>query len=208
MNSVRAVSSTGYLPFQLPTASFPPERESAMVYRPFNHLRFRIAVTLTIVMTGASAFGQGITVTGVGPVNRSMGGAGGRSTFGCHRCALIGIQVRSVVCRHPEMSFGTELLLADIDLSSTVGGVTGTTSGEAGVAAIPAIGWVHHVEDSAATIGLGIYGIAGFRTTCLRILQIQFWQQGRCSPMQKSFRSHRLSPTPLPSAFRLAFLRL
>jgi long-chain fatty acid transport protein len=31
------------------------------------------------------------------------------------------------------------------------------------VAPIPAIGWVHHLEDSPMTIGLGIYGIAGFR---------------------------------------------
>jgi long-chain fatty acid transport protein len=61
------------------------------------------------------------------------------------------------------MSFGTELLLADVDLSSSIGGASGTTSGEAGVAVIPAIGWVHHLEDSAATIGLGIYGIGGFR---------------------------------------------
>src|SRR5687768_16735348 len=162
MNSVRAVSSTGYLPFRLPTASFPPERESAMVHRSFNHLRFRIAVTLAIVMTGASAFGQGITVTGVGPVNRSMGGAGTAAPLDAigalhwNPGSISGLPTS-------EMSFGTELLLADIDLSSTIGGVTGTTSGEAGVAAIPAIGWVHHVEDSAATIGLGIYGIAGFR---------------------------------------------
>lgn len=133
-----------------------------MVLKPFNHFAFRIAVTLTIAMTGASALGQGITVTGVGPVNRSMGGAGTAAPLDAigalhwNPGSISGLPTS-------EMSFGTELLLADIDLSSTIGGVTGTTSGEAGVAAIPAIGWVHHVEDSAATIGLGIYGIAGFR---------------------------------------------
>jgi long-chain fatty acid transport protein len=62
-----------------------------------------------------------------------------------------------------EVSFGLELLLADVELSSTIGGVTSTTSGEAGVAPIPAVGWTHHVEDTPVTIGLGMFGIAGFR---------------------------------------------
>lgn len=63
------------------------------------------------------------------------------------------------------VSFGLELLLGDSDLSSDIPalGPPGMTSGEAGVALIPSIGWVHHREDSPISIGLGIYGIAGFR---------------------------------------------
>jgi len=62
-----------------------------------------------------------------------------------------------------EVSFGIEGLLADISLTSNIGGNSATTSGEAGVALIPSVGWVHHVKDTSVTLGLGLYGIAGFR---------------------------------------------
>jgi len=62
-----------------------------------------------------------------------------------------------------EVAFGIEGLLADISLTSTVGGSTSSTSGEGGVSIIPSVGWVHHIEETPVTIGLGLYGIAGFR---------------------------------------------
>jgi long-chain fatty acid transport protein len=126
-----------------------------------NRLFPTVTITLTL-LTGAIASGQGIAVTGVGPVNRSMGGAGTAAPLDA--IGSLHWNPGSISSLpSSELSFGTELLLADIDLTSSIGGLTGTTSGEAGVAIIPAVGWVHHLEDSPATIGLGVYGIGGFR---------------------------------------------
>lgn len=121
-----------------------------------------VMFALTMAALTSAALGQGITVTGVGPVNRSMGGAGTAAPLDA-----IGAlhwnpgSISSLECS--EVSFGMEGLLADIRLSSTIGGTFSSTDGEAGVALIPSVGWVHHVEGTSVTIGLGLYGIAGFR---------------------------------------------
>lgn len=123
----------------------------------------RIISTLTFVaVLTATARGQGIAVTGVGPVNRSMGGAGTAAPL--EAIGALHWNPGSIsALPASELSVGAEMLLANINLTSTVGGVTGSTSGEAGVAPIPSIGWVHHLDDSPTTVGLGIYGIGGFR---------------------------------------------
>ncbi len=110
----------------------------------------------------SGAFGQGITVAGVGPVNRSMGGAGTAAPL--EAIGALHWNPGSIsALPTSEVTFGAELFLADVELATTVGGVSNSTSGEAGVAPIPTVGWVHHVENTPVTIGLGIYGIAGFR---------------------------------------------
>jgi long-chain fatty acid transport protein len=128
----------------------------------------KLALCALVMMTWVGqALGQGISVTGVGPVNRSMGGAGTAAPLDA-----IGAlhwnpgSITQLECS--EVSFGIEGLLADISLSSTVGGATSSTSGEAGVALIPAVGWVQHVEGTPVTIGLGLYGIGGFRNNMPR----------------------------------------
>jgi len=117
---------------------------------------------LLFVLATQQAYGQGIAVTGVGPVNRSMGGA----------CTAAPLESLGALNWNPgsisglidnEVSFGAELLLANITLSSSVGGSSGSTDGESGVAVIPAVGWVHHLEESPISIGFGMYGIGGFR---------------------------------------------
>ena len=127
--------------------------------------RFFVLTTLAVMFSLSSTVivrAQGIAVTGVGPVNRSMGGAGTAAPLDA-----IGAlhwnpaSISALECS--EMSFGAELLLADVDLSSTIGATTGTTSGEAGVAIVPSVGWTHHIEGTPLTVGLGVYGIGGFR---------------------------------------------
>ncbi|MGI9473409.1 MAG: OmpP1/FadL family transporter, partial [Rubripirellula sp.] len=61
-----------------------------------------------------------------------------------------------------ELAFGIELLDVNVELASTVGGVTSRTRGDAGVSPVPTIGWVHHIEDTPYTIGLGVNAVAGF----------------------------------------------
>jgi len=121
------------------------------------------AQTLFLMLTATIAVhAQGIFVTGVGPVNRSMGGAGTAAPLDAigalhwNPASISGLATS-------ELGFGVETLLADIDLSSTIVGVNAKTSGEPGTAVIPTIGWVHHLEDSPVTIGLGVNGVGGFR---------------------------------------------
>lgn len=108
------------------------------------------------------AKGQGIAVTGVGAVNRSMGGAGTAAPLEAlgalhwNPASISGLI-------NSEVSFGAELLLANITMTSSIGGTTGSTDSEPGVAMIPAVGWAHHLEETPWTIGLGMYGIGGFR---------------------------------------------
>jgi long-chain fatty acid transport protein len=118
-----------------------------------------VFASLLAVLATGHVQAQGIAVTGVGAVNRSMGGAGTAAPLDAigavhwNPGSISGLPTN-------EVSFGMELLLADIELNNNVGS---STSGEGGVAAIPSIGWVHHLEDSPMTIGLGIFGIGGFR---------------------------------------------
>lgn len=108
------------------------------------------------------AHGQGPLVTGVGPVNRSMGGAGTAAPLEAigalhwNPASISGLS-------QSELSFGVELLHVNIDLTSTIGGISNTTSGDAGFTPIPTVGWVHHVEDTPFTIGLGVMAVAGFK---------------------------------------------
>ncbi|GAA4434800.1 outer membrane protein transport protein [Bremerella cremea] len=121
------------------------------------------SVAAFLILTSiTTASAQGIAVTGVGPVNRSMGGAGTAAPLDAIG-ALHWNPASISYLEHDEVSFGMEGLLADIELSSTVGGSTHTTNGEAGVAVIPSVGWVDHLEGTPITIGMGVYGIGGFR---------------------------------------------
>lgn len=129
-----------------------------------------ITLTLTVVAiisATAEIRAQGIFVTGVGPVNRSMAGAGTAAPLDSIGSLYWNPGSISALPKS-EIAFGAELLLADISLSSSVGGTSASTTGEGGVAVIPSIGWVHHVEGTPLTIGLGMYGIGGFRNNMPR----------------------------------------
>ena len=123
---------------------------------------FCTLLVLTACVQSNSLHAQGIALTGVGPVNRSMGGAGTAAPLDALGAlhwnpGSIGALPRN------ELAFGMELLSADVKLSSTVGGVSGTTSGDPGWVTIPAIGWVHHMEGTPVTVGLGLFGVGGFK---------------------------------------------
>jgi len=118
-----------------------------------------LAIAVLFVAQGSEAFGQGIFVSGVGPVNRSMGGAGTAAPLDAIGALNWNPGSISGLCCN-ELSFGIELLNADIELTSNLGP---GTKGDAGFAAIPSIGWVHHMEDSPLTIGLGLAAVAGFK---------------------------------------------
>jgi len=104
-------------------------------------------------------YGQGIAFTGVGPVNRSMGGAGTAAPLDALG-ALHGNPSSIGALSTNELSFGLELMNPDIRLRSDIGP---TVEGRSGWSVIPSMGWVHHIEGSPMTMGLGIYQIGGFK---------------------------------------------
>src|SRR5262245_13418209 len=96
----------------------PSQRSTVRMRQPVRSLLF-----VTFLSYGGIASGQGIAVTGVGPVNRSMGGAGTAAPL--EAVGALHWNPGSIsALPTSEVSFGAELLLADIDLISTVGGVT------------------------------------------------------------------------------------
>ncbi len=133
-------------------------------------------VSLLVTMSAATASvrAQGIALSGVGPVNRAMGGAGTAAPLDAGG-ALHWNPASISGMPQSEMMVGLELLLASAELSSRIepgalgGGfppvpLSGADRSEPGVSPIPAIALVHKPEDSRWTYGLGLFGIAGFRS--------------------------------------------
>lgn len=113
----------------------------------------------------ASLHAQGIALSGVGPINRAMGGASTASPIDAAGSLMWNpAAISGLKCS--EVDLGMELLLPTEKLSSSFPafGLQGSTGGEPGVMPIPEIAWVHKGEDSPMTIGLGIFGIGGFAT--------------------------------------------
>lgn len=135
-----------------------PSMDGTMLTPPVARWRLPVIAIVTILTTCPAVQGQGIMVPGVGTVNRSMASVGTATPIEAIG-ALHWNPATISALPSSEVSFGLELLLADVDLTTP----GGTVSGEAGVAPLPAVGWVHHLEDTNMTIGLGLYAVAGFR---------------------------------------------
>ena len=116
------------------------------------------ALFLAAIAPASRLHAQGIALTGVGPVNRSMGGAGTAAPLDAlgavhwNPGSISGLQGNQI-------AFGVELLNANIKTTSPFGAVTG----DAGWSSAPTIGMVHHLDGTPITLGLGIFGVAGFK---------------------------------------------
>ena len=108
---------------------------------------------------------QGIALSGVGPVNRSMAGASTAAPIDAAG-ALMWNPASISGLRCSEVDLGLELLLPTESLSSNFPAFSlqGTTGGEPGVSPIPELALVHQTENSPWTFGVGVGGIAGFKT--------------------------------------------
>lgn len=120
----------------------------------------------------ANANGQGIALDGAGPINRSMGGAATAAPIDATGALLWNPATISGL-PSSEIALGLELLMPTEHLGSSIapgalgGGfppiaLSDSTGGEPGASPIPSMAWVHKVEDSRWTYGLGMFGIAGF----------------------------------------------
>ena len=126
-----------------------------------------LALSVTFVSTSVT-YGQGFVLPGVGPVNRSMGGAGTAAP----------LDATGALNWNPASISGLSQSRADIGVDviynrnrvnsgvfiGTPGEVSGTTDSNVGVWALPAIGVVYQPDDSRWTYGLGISTIGGFLT--------------------------------------------
>ncbi|MBI3468715.1 MAG: outer membrane protein transport protein [Planctomycetes bacterium] len=115
---------------------------------------------------------QGLVLSGVGPVNRSMGGASTAAPINAsgaihwNPASIVGLE-------RSEFDFGVELLFPQPTLSSSIaagalgGGIppialSGSTESDGGAFTIPTMGLVYKPEESCWTFGIGIFGTGGF----------------------------------------------
>ena len=116
---------------------------------------------------------QGIALSGVGPINRSMAGTATAAPIDAAGAIMWNPASISGLERS-EMEFGLELLLPTESISSSIepgalgGGfppvrLSGSDYGEPGVSSIPTVALVHKVKNSRWTYGLGMFGVAGFQ---------------------------------------------
>lgn len=108
-----------------------------------------------------TAGAQGLELFGVGPVNRSMGGA----------ATAAPIEAIGALFRNPatvtgldssQLSIGVETVLADSYVNSRVAGIAGSSRSDGGWNPIPSVGFVSKMDNLPFTIGLGVFGIAGY----------------------------------------------
>ncbi len=125
----------------------------------------RIAVIQLLALAALLEFAhaQGVIIPAAGPINRSMGGASVAAPIDAmgaiywNPASISGME-------RSELGFGVDLLWANHSVDSTFGPFSGSTNGNAGVVAIPNIGFVHHVEDTSISLGFGVNTSAGFKT--------------------------------------------
>lgn len=122
-----------------------------------------LCVGLVLMGQASLAWSQGLIVSSAGPVNRSMGGAAVAAPIDALGAIYWNPATISGL-RSSETAFGLDMLIANQTVSSSVGPYSGSTDAEPGVFPIPNIGWVHKTKFEPLTIGLGVNGIAGFKT--------------------------------------------
>jgi len=121
------------------------------------------AALFVAALVTCSARAQGIIMHATGPVNQSMGGAAVAAPIDA--LGALRWNPATIQALPSQLGFGVHLILPEIDSSSSIPNfASGTSTAAPGVSAVPGVGWVHREEDSPWAIGLGVYGIAGFRT--------------------------------------------
>ncbi|MGO9111477.1 MAG: OmpP1/FadL family transporter [Thermoguttaceae bacterium] len=124
-----------------------------------------LASLLSLLALPGTLRGQGIALSGAGPVNRAMAGASTAAPIDAAG-ALMWNPGSINGLQGSEADFGLELLLPTEKLFSNFSayGLQGSTGGEPGVTAIPEMAFAHKSEDSPWAYGLGIFAIGGFST--------------------------------------------
>jgi long-chain fatty acid transport protein len=129
---------------------------------------------LLVFLSSGTVFGQfGAMMTGVGPINRSMGGAATAAPL--DTLGALYWNPATITALPNSTDFGLELLVPHSTLSSSVNAgalgagvppirLAGTSHSSAAVFPMPEFGLVFRPQDSAVTYGLGVLSVGGFST--------------------------------------------
>jgi long-chain fatty acid transport protein len=66
-----------------------------------------------------------------------------------------------------ELEFGVDMIYSEHEISSSFGPFSGATDSDNGVFPVPSVGWVHHTENPAVTLGLAVSSVAGLKTNVI-----------------------------------------
>jgi len=124
-----------------------------------------------LLLLAGNSFGQGIVLPGVGPINRSMGGAATAAPI--DSAGAIHWNPATITNLKSEMMFGAEFVYTQTEISSTLTpnsfgpgvppvALSGTDRSRSGLPILPTISLVHNPEGSPMTLGLGVFTIGGF----------------------------------------------
>jgi long-chain fatty acid transport protein len=127
---------------------------------------------LALLLAALSGQAQGLVLTSVGPVNRSMGGASVAAPLDAAGALYWNPATLSGLPRS-EIDFGLELLYTTSYLSSEVAPgafgpgtppvpLAGSTRGDGGVFPLPSFGFAYRPEESPWSFGVGVFGVGGF----------------------------------------------
>jgi long-chain fatty acid transport protein len=124
-----------------------------------------VGLLVASLLTSAAHAQQGLLLSGVGPINRAIGGASTAAPIDANG-ALYWNPGSIAALPQSELEFGIELLYPQMDLGSSVAGgvLSGSNGSNSGLFAIPTIGLVYRPHESPWTFGLGIFGVGGFGT--------------------------------------------
>lgn len=121
-----------------------------------------LCVACGLLSLTGSLFGQSFVLPGVGPVNRSMGGAATAAPLDATG-ALVWNPATISGLDSSRVDIGVDAIYNRNTVNSAIFGVgAGSSDSGVGVWALPAIGIVYKPEESPFTCGLGINAIGGF----------------------------------------------
>lgn len=104
---------------------------------------------------------QGLQFFGIGPVNRSMGGAATAAPI--EAIGALNYNPATLTDLDNQLSVGAEFVTPLADVNSSFAGNSGQTKSDSGWATVPSIGLSWRPKpDSPITYGFGIFGIAGY----------------------------------------------
>jgi long-chain fatty acid transport protein len=107
------------------------------------------------------ASAQGLQLFGIGPVNRSMGGASTAAPI--EAIGALHFNPATLTAHDNQLSVGSEVVSPLVDIDSSFMGRSGQTNSDSGWAAVPAIGLAFKPKpDGPMTIGFGLFGVAGY----------------------------------------------
>jgi len=131
----------------------------------YDHVRQFGLASILLFALSATVWSQGLALSGIGPVNQSMGGASTAAPIDAagalhwNPASISGLE-------SSEVTFGVAISLPKEELSSSLAfpAISGSDRGEPGAAPLPHVAWVEKIDGSPWTLGLGVFAIGGFRT--------------------------------------------